>query len=329
MSTIKNNRPAIVGIFILIGLAILVVTIFTLGGQKKTFVKSFTIHAVFNDVGGLLKGGNVWFSGVKIGTVKKISFHGSAQVEVTMSIEDEAQPHIYKDAMAKIGSDGLIGNKIVVIYGGDSTLPHVVTNDFLHVTTALSTDDMLATLQDNNKNLLEITKDFKSISKKIDSGKGVLATLLNDPSMANKLNGTVDNLEATVSNFKTVSLASKTVLANLESFSNKINKPGNSINDLVADTIFYANIKGTLSQLEKSADAVTAFATNLKTVSERLNQKANIAGVLLNDPSAASSITNTLKNLETSSQKLDENLEALQHNFLLRRFFKKKEKVNK
>ena len=127
MSTIKNNRPAIVGIFILIGLAILVVTIFTLGGQKKTFVKSFTIHAVFNDVGGLLKGGNVWFSGVKIGTVKKISFHGSAQVEVTMSIEDEAQPHIYKDAMAKIGSDGLIGNKIVVIYGGDSTLPHVVT----------------------------------------------------------------------------------------------------------------------------------------------------------------------------------------------------------
>jgi len=329
MSTIKNNRPVIVGIFILIGLAILVVTIFTLGGQKKTFVKSFTIHAVFNDVGGLLKGGNVWFSGVKIGTVKKISFHGSSQVEVTMSIEDEAQPHIYKDAMAKIGSDGLIGNKIVVIYGGDSTLPHVVTNDFLQVTAALSTDDMLTTLQDNNKNLLEITKDFKSISKKIDSGKGVLATLLNDPAMANKLNSTVQDLQATVSNFKTVSLASKTVLANLESFSNKINKPGNSINDLVGDTIFFANIKGTLSQLEKSADAVAAFAANLKTVSERLNQKDNIAGVLLNDPSAASSITNTLKNLETSSQKLDENLEALQHNFLLRKFFRKKEKANK
>ncbi|MBC7720409.1 MAG: MCE family protein, partial [Pedobacter sp.] len=123
--TIKNNRPVIVGIFVLLGLAILVITIFTLGGQKKTFVKSFTINAVFNDVAGLLKGSNIWFSGVKIGTVKKISFYGSSQVLVSMSIEQEAESHIHKDAMAKIGSDGLIGNKIVVIYGGDSTKPQV------------------------------------------------------------------------------------------------------------------------------------------------------------------------------------------------------------
>jgi phospholipid/cholesterol/gamma-HCH transport system substrate-binding protein len=326
MNTIKNNRPVIVGIFILLGIAILVVTIFTLGGQKKTFVKSFTLYAVFDDVGGLIKGGNVWFSGVKIGTVKQIAFHGSTQVEVTMSVEEEAQSHIYKNAMAKIGSDGLIGNKIVVIYGGDSTLPHVVTNDYLTVTTALSTDDMLATLQANNKNLLEITKDFKNISKKIDSGQGVLATLLNDPTMANKLNTTVEKLQSTVSNFESVSLTSKAVLANLQSFSGKINKPGNSLNDLVTDTIFYGNIKGTLSQLEKSADQVSTFTNNLKTVSERLNQKDNIAGVLLNDPAAASTIKATLKNLETSSQKLDANLEALQHNFLLRGFFRKKAK---
>ncbi len=329
MSTFKNNRSVIVGIFILLGLVILVITIFTLGGQKKTFVKSFTVHAVFNDVGGLLKGGNVWFLGVKVGTVKKISFHGNSQVEVSMSIENSAQPLIHKDAMAKIGSDGLIGNKIIVIYGGDSTLPHVVTNDFLNVTTALSTEDMLSTLQANNKNLLEITKNFKSISKKIDSGKGTLATLINDPTMAIKLNSTIDKLEATVSNFKTVSFASKNVLSNLQSFSGKINKPGNTVNDLVSDTIMYESIKETLSQLVKSADAVAKFTTNLKTVSERLNQKDNVAGVLLNDSSAASSVKGTLKNLEKSSKKLDEDLEALQHNFLLRGFFKKKEKENK
>lgn len=329
MSTTKNNRPVIVGIFILVGIAILIVTIFTLGGEKKTFKKSFTIHAVFDDVGGLLKGANVWFSGVKVGTVKKIGFYGSSQVEVTMSIENDAQSHIHKNSMAKIGSDGLIGNKIVIIYGGDSTLPHVVTNDILQVTPAMSTDDMLATLQENNKNLLQITNDFKSISKKIDSGKGTLATLLNDPEMANKLNRTVDNLQSTVSNFKTVSLTSKTVLSDLQSFSGKINKPGNSINDLVTDTAIYNNIRETLSQLEKSADAVAKFTANLKTTSEKLNQKDNIAGVLLNDPSAAAAVKSTLQNLETSSKKLDDNLEALQHNFLLRGFFRKKAKANK
>jgi len=329
MTTIKNKRAVIVGIFILLGLAILVVTIFTLGGQKKTFVKSYTIHAVFNDVGGLIKGGNVWFSGVKVGTVKSISFYGNSQVQVTMSIEKEAESHIHKDAMAKIGSDGLIGNKIVIIYGGDATLPQAETNDFLHVENTLGTDDMLATLQANNKNLLEITKDFKNISKKIDSGKGTLATLLNNQEMAGKLSSTVDNLQATVSNFKTVSVNSKDVLLNLKNFSGKINKSGNSINDVVSDTVMYSSIKGTLSQLENAAKSVSKFAANLKTVSERLNQKDNIAGVLLNDSVTAASIKITLKNLETSSKKLDEDLEALQHNFLLRGFFRKKEKANK
>jgi phospholipid/cholesterol/gamma-HCH transport system substrate-binding protein len=329
MSTLKNNRPVVVGIFILIGIAILVVTIFTLGGQKKTFVKSITIYAVFNDVGGLIKGSNVWFSGVKVGTVKGITFSKNSQVEVTMSIEKEVQSHIHKNAFAKIGSDGLIGNKIVIIYGGDSLMPQVEKNDFLLVEKSLTTDDMLATLQANNKNLLQITKDFKSISKKIDSGKGTLATLLNDPAMASKLNSTIDNLQATVLNFKTVSLTGKDVLSNFKNFSGKINKPGNSINDLVADTVMYAAIKGTLSQLEIAAAAVSKFTINLKTAGERLNQKDNIAGVLLNDSITAASIKNTLKNLETSSQKLDEDLEALQHNFLLRGFFRKKEKAKK
>lgn len=329
MSTIKNNRPVIVGIFILLGLAILVVTIFTLGGQKKTFVKSVTINAVFKDVGGLIKGGNVWFSGVKVGTVKNISFYGNSQVQIIMSIEKDVQSHIHKNAFAKIGSDGLIGNKIIIIYGGDSTAPAIEKNDFLQVEPALSTDDMLATLQANNKNLLEITKDFKSISKKIDSGNGTLATLLNDPEMAIKLNSTIDNLKATALNFKAASMTGKHALSNLQDFSRKINKPGNSINDLATDTVLYESIKGTLSQLEKATDAVAKFTGNLKAASEKLNQKDNIAGVLINDSSAAASVKVTLKNLETSSEKLDANLEALQHNFLLRGFFRKKAKANK
>ncbi len=74
MKALKNNRPVIVGMFILLGLLILVLTIFTLGNQKKTFVRTFTLYSIFDNVGGLLKGGNVWLSGVKIGTIKTISF---------------------------------------------------------------------------------------------------------------------------------------------------------------------------------------------------------------------------------------------------------------
>ncbi len=326
MTTLKNNRPVVVGIFIFLGLVILVVAIFTLGGQKKTFVRTFTINAIFNDVGGLLTGGNVWFSGVKVGTVKKISFYGDSQVQVTMNIEQAAEAYIHKDAKAKIGSDGLIGNKIVIIYGGDPKKPQVEKNDFLTVERATSTDDMLATLQENNKNILEITKDFKSISKKIDSGEGTLATLLNDPTIARKLSSAADNLQETLANLKTVSEGSKNVLANLQDFSGKLNKKGNSINDLASDTVVYKSVKATLTQLNDASNSVTKFTANLKTVSDKLNQKDNAVGVLLNDSETAASMKVTLKNLESGSKKLDEDLEALQHNFLLRRFFKKKEK---
>jgi phospholipid/cholesterol/gamma-HCH transport system substrate-binding protein len=324
MTTLKNNRPVIVGIFIFLGLVILVVTIFTLGGQKKTFVRTFTINAIFNDVGGLLTGGNVWFSGVKVGTVKKISFYGDSQVQVTMNIERDAEAHIHKDAKAKIGSDGLIGNKIVIIYGGDPKKPQVEKNDFLSVEKATSTDDMLATLQENNKNLLEITKDFKSISKKIDSGEGTLATLLNDPTIAKKLSTSADNLQEMLANLKTVSEGSKNVLANLQFFSGKLNKKGNSINDFASDTIVYKSVKATLAQLNEASNSVTLFTANLKTVSDKLKQKDNAVGVLLNDSETATSMKVTLQNLESGSKKLDQDLEALQHNFLLRRFFKRK-----
>lgn len=329
MKTFKNNRPVIVGIFILLGIVILVVTIFTLGGQKKTFVRTFTINAIFNDIGGLQTGANIWFSGVKVGTVKKISFYGDSQVQVTMNIEQIAESHIHKDAKAKIGSDGLIGNKIVIIYGGSPSKPQVEKNDFLSVEKSLSTDDMLATLQENNKNLLEITKDFKSISKKIDSGEGTLATLLNDPTIARKLSASTDNLQETLANLKTVSVGSKNVLANLQDFSGKLNKKGNSINDLASDTVVYKSVKATLAQLNEASNSVTRFTANLKTVSDKLNQKDNAVGVLLNDSETAASMKITLKNLESGSKKLDEDLEALQHNFLLKRFFKKKEKLEK
>jgi len=65
---------------------------------------------------------------------------------------------------------------------------------------------------------------------------------------------------------------------------------------------------------------------NLNAASAKLNQKDNAVGLLLNDAGTANQVKSIMTNLETSSKKLDENLEALQSNFLLRGFFKKKAK---
>ena len=323
----QNKRAVIVGIFILLGLVILVVTIFTLGGQKKTFVKTVAIKAVFNDVNGLMQGGNVWYSGVKVGTIKKISFAGDSRVEVTMNIEKSVVSHIHKNAMAKISSDGLIGNKIVVIYGGDNSSPVVEKDNVLAAENASANSDMMATLQQNNKNLLAITTDFKSVSRKIDSGTGLIATLINDPAMAARLRSSMSDLQTAVANFKTVSVTGNTVFNNLQTFSGKLNQPGSSINKFVSDTMMYSSVMGDLQQLRNATKSVSAFAANLEKTSAKLGQDNSVAGVLLNDPASAIAMKKSIITLQSASKKLDDDLEAVQHNFLLRHFFKKKAKA--
>lgn len=323
----KNNRPVIVGIFIVLGLAILITTIFTLGSQKKTFVKSFALNAIFNDVSGLIVGANVLFSGVKIGTVKKIEFYGDSQVKVIMSIENSAESHIRKNALAKIGSDGLIGSKIVVLYGGDRTKPIVVKNDYLKVENGLSTEDMLATLQQNNKNLVDITTSFKNISKKIETGDGIMGTLVNDPALGAKLTTTINNLQNTIDNFKSASLSGKTVMGDFEQLSGNFKNPTNSINRIANDSIAYNKIVGTVTQLQNASASLNKFTANLKVVSDKLNRKDGAVGMMLSDSSTANSLKATIKNLQSSTVKLNDDLEAVQHNFLLKGFFKKRAKA--
>jgi phospholipid/cholesterol/gamma-HCH transport system substrate-binding protein len=323
MKSVKNNRAVVVGLFIIIGLAILVFGVFSLGGQKKTFVKGFTINTVFDDVNGLQTGNNVWLSGVKVGTVKKLSFLPNSKILVSMVIQKSLEPMIRKDARTKISSDGLIGNKIVVIFGGTSAMPEVANGDYLTAQKAISTEDMLATLQANNKNLLAITTSFKNVSEKIDSGNGVLGSLLNNKAMADKIGASVNSLQAVMANFQDASLKAKSVLANLQEFSGNLNRQGSLANELSTDTTLFAELKATVAQLH----AITVSANNiLDSTGNALHKKNNAVGVLLNDEQTAASLKQTIKNLESSSEKLDQDLEAAQHNFLLRGYFKKKNK---
>jgi phospholipid/cholesterol/gamma-HCH transport system substrate-binding protein len=177
MAALENRKAITVGIFLALGLIIFMIAIFTLGGQQKSFDKSINVSAVFEDVSGLKKGNDVWFSGVKVGTIKSVDFIGTSKVDVKMRVDQSTQQYIHRNAGVKISSDGLIGNKIIVIDGGSPQAPVVQDGDVLQSEKLLSTDDIMKTLQQNNQNLLAITADFKSLSHKILQGKGTICRL--------------------------------------------------------------------------------------------------------------------------------------------------------
>ncbi len=320
----ENKRAVIVGIFVLLGLAILIITILTLGSQKKLFNKSIQVKAIFNDVQGLSKGNNVWFSGVKIGTIKSIAFYGKSQVEVIMSLEEESAEYIRKDALAAISSDGFIGDKLISINGGTPKAGRIEDGDVMMVDEGGSTEEMMSTLQENNKNLLEITENFKTISARIAEGEGTVGKLLSDEQPFN-------DLQTLMVSLKETARRSAQISENLNAFAVKLNQPGGLANNLVTDTTVFARLKSTADEVEKLSREANAVVQELRqagsTLNAGLNDPQSPMGVLLTDQKAADNIQGILINLESGSKKLDENLEALQHNFLLRGFFRKKQRA--
>ena len=320
MSTMKNKKAAIVGIFILGGLALLVTIILVMGGQRKSFAKTITVNAIFDDVSGLQQGNNIWLAGVKVGTVKKIAFNPDSKIMVSMSILSSMQPYIHKDAQAKISSESLIGNKIVVLTGGTAQAPLVQSGDILGIKTSVNTEDMMNTLQENNKNLLAITTDLKALSQRLTSGQGSVGKLLYDETLVNTLQNTLNTLNSAAAN-------AREFTTDLSNYTAKLQTEGSLTNELITDTIVFNQLRNTVIQLQQIAQSGQAVVNNLNKASSGLSSTTSPVGVLLNDPDAAADLKSTLNNLNMGSQKLDENMEALQHNFLLRGFFRKKAKA--
>ena len=319
MAFADNRKAVTVGIFLALALVIFILGVFTLGGQQKSFAKSISISAVFDDVSGLKKGNDVWFSGVKVGTISEVRFVGISQVDVRMRIDQAVQRFIHTNSGVHIGSDGLIGNKIVVIEGGSTDAPVIKNGTFLQAEKLTSTDDMLKTLQQNNQNLLGITADFKTISHNIASGKGTIGALMADNTMADQLRTSMRNLQAATNS--AAQLAVK-----LNQFGNELNTKGGLADKFLTDTATFNRIKLAAAQLQQAATNANTLTQNLNTASNKLNTTDNAIGILLNDPKAAAKVQTTLDNLQQSSVKLNQDLEAAQHNFLLKGYFKKQAK---
>ena len=315
----KTNRAVVVGIFIFLALAIFAAAVFTLGGKNRTFDRTMQVSALFDDVNGLKSGDNVWLAGVKIGTVKKVQFNNGTHVLVTMNIEKDAQHLIKKDSKAKIGSEGFIGNKLVVISAGSPGTPNITRNDILPVEKAVNTDDMLSTLQKNNENLKVITDNFKEVSESIVHGNGAVASLIKDSTL-------VGELHSVIANFRQASLESRQAVARINTFTEQLNKQGSFAHELVSDTIIMNSLRGSVTYLRGAAFSASEFADNLNKAGDELMDPDNPAGAFLRDKKMTEQLRIIIMNLRAGTQKLDEDLEALQHNFLLKGFFKKREK---
>jgi phospholipid/cholesterol/gamma-HCH transport system substrate-binding protein len=182
----------------LAALAVLAITIFFIGKQKNMFSSTFPAHADFRNVSGLQVGNYVRFNGINVGTVDGITIENDTMVRVDFILQSNVKPFIKSDSKASIGSDGLMGDKLVQIApGNDSAGPP--KNGQLVAVNPLDIDKIMAKLAGVANGAEDITTNLAQIIAKVNNGQGSLGELINSNKMANTLESTMANSKQTVS----------------------------------------------------------------------------------------------------------------------------------
>ena len=198
----KTTQKIKTGIFVAVGIAILVATIFIIGNQKNLFDSTFTLRANFKDVSGLQIGNLVRFAGINVGTVNDIAIANDTTVQVSLRMRESVQKFIKKDAIASIGSDGIMGDKIIQISSGTIGNPVVKDEGMITGKDPMSMDAVMTKLNAIATNAEIMTNGLASIVSKVNNGEGSLGRLLNNDRLAKNLEGTIASTQATVQSIK-------------------------------------------------------------------------------------------------------------------------------
>ncbi|MDD2307088.1 MAG: MlaD family protein [Prolixibacteraceae bacterium] len=183
------------GMFVAGGLALFVLAIFIIGKQKNLFNPVYKLTTSFYNVSGLQVGNNIRFSGIVIGTVDNIAIINDSTVRVDMLIKQEVRRFIKSDSEVAIGSEGLIGDRLVIISQGSFDAPLAREGEQLESVEPVETDAIMSSLKVTAENAEVITQELAEIMTKINSGDGTLGRLIQDTTIARNINQTIINLK--------------------------------------------------------------------------------------------------------------------------------------
>jgi phospholipid/cholesterol/gamma-HCH transport system substrate-binding protein len=190
------------GIFVTVSTALFIAGIYFIGKRRQLFSDTFHISGIFKNVDGLQIGNNVHFSGINVGIVEDINQITDSTVKVDMSINMDTKKYIKKNAKALIGSDGLMGNKIVQIIPGPACNQELSDNDFIKTVQSVSVDEILEKIKVTADNGAIITNDLAIIMENIKNGKGTMGKLFMDSTLAKIFDDAMINIKQGAGGFK-------------------------------------------------------------------------------------------------------------------------------
>ena len=307
------------GLMVTAAMALFIVAVYLIGSKQNMFGESFHISAEFKNVNGLQTGNNVRYAGINVGIVDRMDIISDSSVEVYMKIDSDVIKFIKKDAFASIGSDGLVGNMLVNISPGSGDQPQVNNNDQIASFSRSDTDDILNTLSSTNENIAILSRNLLVMTHHINEGQGTITALLKDSTIVNSFKNSLSNLELATAN-------SVNIIGRLDEFSEEINNQENLLNLILRDTVYTNKIQHVIEQLGVSSNDLSVASTQLREATLAISKGSGPINTLLHDSVVSNDLKQSISNIKESTILLNENMEAMRHNFLFRKYFKNLEK---
>lgn len=280
------------GLFIAGGTMLFFLAIFLIGKEKNLFNPVFKLTSAFKNISGLQVGNNIRFSGIIVGTVDNIRIINDSTVLVDMSIKKNVNQFIKSDCMVTIGSEGLIGDKLLIITQGSVDAPLAKNGQQLASKEPVELDAIIGNLQVTAVIAQSISKQIEKLMSNINSRNGTFGRLIQDSSVAYNLDQTLISLKN----------SSKWLDENI---------------NLVT--------KNLLASLQVSAANTETGSKQLAEIMLKINNGNGTLGRLINDTTIIQNLEQIMVNIKKGSESLDEDMNALKENILLRGYFKKKE----
>jgi len=261
-----------IGLFVIISLLILVAGVFLIGSKKNMFSSTFSVYGTFRNTGGLQVGNIVRFGGVNIGTVQRIHIQTDSVVRVDLIIQSDKREFIKMDVVATVGSDGLMGDKLLEIGPGSPSAPLLAEGGKIRTAEPTDFGAIIAKFSVVADNAATITGALSNMALQIKNGDGSISRLLYKNDLSKGLEGTMNN--------------AKNITGAMQEIATRIKSGQGSIGSLIYTDSLSKGLEHTVSS-------------------------ANAA----------------LLTVQKAADNFSENMRALQGNYFLKGYFKKKAKA--
>lgn len=306
------------GAFVSLGVILLIMAVYFVGAKKNLFTSTFAVIAIFSDINGLQEGNIVRFRGYDVGTIKNLKVINDSTVKVILDIDEKLKPNIKKNAFASIATDGLMGNKILILHNGKAKSKIIENGDTLQTVQPVDTDQMIQTLKASNENVEEITGGLKQTVKKLNSSNSLWA-LLSDTVLANNLKQAIVKVKVTSNNTAQVTGDLSKIVLNIK-------EGKGTMGSLLMDSTMGKELKQSIVNIKLTSARSAVITGDLSKITERINNGGGAIGTLIMDTTFVHNLNQSMKNIKEGSDNFNQNMQALKHNFLLRKYFKNLEK---